>query len=243
MDARRLNDTLYRPSLGEINPTNRTSAWLSGRGEQAGIRENKMDPTEQNELLTMDVYEEELRRRGSKQDTRMRSYSGKGSPVRRPSMVSSSKPPSLPSKSILCDEIVMSPAGSVSQISTDQKSSHGPPLVLESPTASEFTTPAAMRRRSMRSMAETSIPPSLPSKGSGRGSPDSMATESRRSARSAIESVPEPIDILSPEIEERQSTKIRSRPSSSASRRIESFVMVSSSAVLYQPLLIVYKER
>jgi hypothetical protein len=230
VDARRLNETLYRSNLGELNPIDRTGAWLTGRGEQAGVRESRMDPTERNELHTMDVYEEELRRRRwSHQDTKERSSNGHSSPVRRPSMVSSSKPPSLPSKSILGDEMAMSPI-SVSQRSYDETITQGERL--ESPPGSECT--ATSRRRSMKSVASapaTSIPPSLPSKDSGRGSPDSMATESQRSARSAIESVPEPIDILSPATEENQSTRVRSRPVSSASRRIESFVLVSISHV------------
>jgi hypothetical protein len=230
VDARRLSETLYRPKLGELNPTDRTGAWLTGRGEQAGIREGRMDPTEQNELHTMDVYEEELRRRRrAHQDTRAQSSTGGGSPVRRPSMVSSSKPPSLPPKSIGGNEVGTSP-GSASQKSLDETISQGERL--ESP-ASEYT--ATSRRRSMKSAASapaTSIPPSLPSKDSGRGSPDSMETESRRSARSVVDSVPEPINILSPVTEENQSTRVRSRPASSASRRIESFVMVSDPRIL-----------
>lgn len=242
IDARRLNETLYRPNLGEVNPTDRTTAWLSGRGEKAGIKENRMDPTEQNEIHTMDVYEEELRRRrSSRQDTKPRSHTGNGDLAHRKSMVSS-KPPSLPSKSVLGEEMVMSPA-SASQVSIDQTSSQGPPLRLESPSASEFTTPVAQRRQSMKSMKsiksgisapETTIPPSLPSKGSGRGSPDSMETESRRSPRSAIESLPEPIDILSPEAEENQATRFQSRPSSSTSRRIESFVMHNKEPIMQE---------
>jgi len=227
LDARRLNETFFRPNLGEFNPTDRMSAWVMGRGEQAGIKDSRMDPTEQNELHTMDVYEEELRRRRMHQSNKTRSSTNVGSPVRRPSMVSSSKPPSLPPKSIRSDELGTSPR-SISQKSFENAFSQGEPL--ESPPLSEYaTTP---RPRSMKSVASVpptpSIPPTLPSKG-GRGSPDSMETESRRSLRSDLDSVPEPINILSPIAEEHQSTRAQSRPESSASRRIESFMMASVS--------------
>jgi hypothetical protein len=242
VDARRLNESYQAPRLGEESPALRTKAWLGGRGEAPGVREYTTDPTEQNELHTMDVYEEELRRRRKTH----RTSSSRGSvsesqfspvPVkRRPSGISSAKPPSLPSKSSLDEE---EPEYLESPKSAQMTMSRGPSTRPRSrvSTVSDVSsdqTERPARTRSVISVTtetpteEHSIPPTLPSKGSRRGSPDSMATESRRSARSMFEDddeFPEAIEILSPINNDKESTKVRSRPPSSVSRRIESLMV------------------
>ncbi|PVG01956.1 hypothetical protein CPB86DRAFT_805024 [Serendipita vermifera] len=252
VDARRLNESYQAPRLGEDDPGSRTKAWLGGRGEMPGVRDYTMDPTEQNELHTMDVYEEELRRRkrGHRTSSSRSSASERQiSPVRvqrRPSGISSSKPPSLPEKESLDEE----PEYLESPKSTQMTMSRAPPsrvstsrvptsrprsrVSLVSDVSSDQTERPARTNSIISVTTETpteerSIPPSLPSKSSRRGgSPDSMATESRQSARSMIDDddddYPEAIEILSPVNNDQESTRVRSRPPSSVSRRIESLM-------------------
>jgi hypothetical protein len=253
VNARRLSENLYRPQLGEVSPVARTTAWLNGNGERPGVHEHRMDPTEQNELYTMDTYEEELKMKHKLERApkpRARDSAGYSTPVRRPSTASSSRPPSLPSKIFFQDGSVTtleSPKSEVQTMSVSRETSFRGPS--RASRTSEHTA-RPLRRRSLLSMVsvppteEASIPPSLPSKNSGRGSPDSMETESRQSPRSipdedfgeeyeehheeaatsaAPESIPEAIQIYSPTVEEHQSTAVRSQPASSVSRLMPTF--------------------
>jgi hypothetical protein len=250
VNARRLSENLYRPQLGEVSPVARTTAWLNGVGDRPGVHEHRTDPTEQNELYTMETYEEELKMKHKLERTpkpRARDSAGYSTPIRRPSTASSSKPPSLPSKIMYQEGSVTtldSPKSEVQTMSVSRETSFRAPS--RTSRASEHT--ARPRRRSLLSMVsvppteEASVPPSLPSKNSGRGTPDSMETESRQSPRSipdedfgeeyehheqatetVPESIPEAIQIYSPTAEEHQSAGVRSHPASSVSRLMPTF--------------------
>lgn len=252
VDARRLSEQHYRaPGLREESTAVRTHAWLNGQGETAGVREYRTDPTEQNEIHTMDLYDEEIRRKrqagpakkpqtpemqtisDEKSDTQSdrqseRQFRRSSAPVRHISKGSSSKPPTLPSKIFKNEDMFETPKSESVVLSP------GTEARINSRISKASEPHAPSRRRSMASQysipqsipqseeMEHTIPPSLPSKGSRPGSPDSMATESRQSVRSAIESEPEPIQVFSPTAEESPTIHIQPRPASSRTKRGDS---------------------
>ncbi|CAG7848065.1 SubName: Full=Uncharacterized protein {ECO:0000313/EMBL:CCA71835.1} [Serendipita indica DSM 11827] len=284
VDARRLNESYVRPQLHDADPTARTSAWVGGKGDHAGVRDYYGDPTEPNEVRTMEIFKEEMRRKAREGDAYSKRQSKDDAPVRRRS-THTSRAPTLPPKDGEAEaedeepEYIESPKSLMQTMSIETTSRRGPSRAsarsdpkserrskgrsnsrvesrsdarsdvrslgsepdsehvrsipsepdsehvrsIPSEASSEhIPRPDFKARISMFSAAESiplTIPPSLPSKDSGRGSPDSMETESRRSERSDVEDGPEPIHIFSPGPEE-ASTKVRTRPSSSMSRQM-----------------------
>ena len=280
IDARRLNESYLRPRTNDADPTSRTSAWANGKGDHAGVRGLYSDPTEPNEIRTMDVFKEEQRRKSRGDDSYSRRQSKDYStPIRRQSTLSSKAPTKEEEEQAEDEEpeYIESPKSIMQTMSVEATSRRGPSraaarvssraegrskprsdsrpdsrsnarsdvrsdarsvvsdpdsehvISIRSEAPSEYTPrPNYKSRISMFSAAESiplTIPPSLPSKDSSRGSPDSLETESRRSERSDIEDIedaedePEPIHIYSPGPEE-ESTKVRTRPGSSMSRQV-----------------------